>query len=130
MRIPIHLCIPVWVTSSEFAREVHVVMKLPPVQFCFGSNFVHSKILADPIQRGYRKKLTAPYACRNADLNLIVVAATTKGFNFRIKKISNGILGGEGEGAGVSLTWFDCILYLTDLNYLSERELRIVNSKL
>ena len=48
------------------------------------------------------------------------------------KKISNGILGGEGEGAGagVSLTWFDCILYLTDLNYLSERELRIVNSKL
>ena len=65
-------------------------------------------------------------------MNLIVVAATTKGFNFRIKKISNGILGGEGEGegAGVSLTWFDCILYLTDLNYLSEIELRIVNSKL
>ena len=86
VRIPIHLCIPVWVTSTEFAREVHVVMKLPPAQFCFGSNFVHSKILADPIQRGYRKKLTAPYACRNADLNLIVVAATTKGFNFRIKK--------------------------------------------
>ena len=30
----------------------------------------------------------------------------------------------------VSLTWFDSILYLTDLNYLSEIELRIVNSKL
>ena len=98
VRIPIHLCIPVWVTSSEFAREVHVVMKLPPAQFCFGSNFVHSKILADPIQRGYRKKLTAPYACRNADLNLIVVAATTKGFNFRIKKSVMVSWAGRGRG--------------------------------
>ena len=100
VRIPIHLCIPVWVTSSEFAREVHVVMKLPPVQFCFGSNFVHSRILADPIQRGYRKKLTAPYACRNADLNLIVVAATTKGFNFRIKKSVMVSWAGRGRGRG------------------------------
>ena len=104
VRIPIQLCIPVWVTNSEFARDVHVVVKLPLAQFCFRRNFVHSNILADRIQRGYRKKLTAHYACRNADLNLIVAAATTKaGIQLSNKKISHGILGG-GWGK-LDLVW-------------------------
>ena len=31
-----------------------------------------------------KKKITAHYACRNADLNLLLVAATTNRFSFQI----------------------------------------------
>ena len=57
-RFQIHFCIPPYVMSSEFTREV--VMK-----------FLR-------IQRSYRVK-KAYHACRNADLNLKLVAATTDG---------------------------------------------------
>ena len=57
-RFQIHFCIPPCEMSSEFTREV--VMK-----------FLR-------IQRSYRIK-KAYHACRNADLNLKLVAATANG---------------------------------------------------
>ena len=87
--LKIHLCIPACVMSSEFTREV--VMKFLPAQFsawiwckCLQGTFTHSKIfLSDRIKRSYRKNVIACYACRNADLNLKMVAATTNGFIFK-----------------------------------------------
>ena len=88
-RFQIHLCTSACVMSSEFTREV--VMRFLPAQFswiwckCLQSNSIHSKIFqSDRIQGRYRKKYTAHYACRNADLNLMLVGATTNGFIFQI----------------------------------------------
>ena len=63
------------------------------------SNIVHWKIfLSDWIQRSYCKILTPHYACRNADLNLILVVATTNaGFIFQLS-----------ESWGIRLTRLDC----------------------
>ena len=38
---------------------------------------------SDQIQRGSRKRFTAHDACRNADLNLTLVAESTNGFIFQ-----------------------------------------------
>ena len=84
-------CTPAYVMNSDFTPEV--VMKFLPAQFsrmwckCQQNNFIHSKIFqSDRIQRSYHKKFTAYYTCRNADLNLRLVAATTtcNGFIFDI----------------------------------------------
>ena len=49
------------------------------------SNFIHAKIFqSDRIHGGSHNKLTAYYACKNADLNLILVAAMTNGVMFQI----------------------------------------------
>ena len=47
------------------------------------------------------KKFTARYLCRNEDLNLILVAATTNGFLFQI-------VDSLMASIGVRLTWRDC----------------------
>ena len=62
---------------------------------------------SDEIQSS-RKIFTAHYACRNAALNLTPVTGTTNGFIFQI---INSVI----ESWGVSLTYFDCNLYNTDL---------------
>ena len=56
---------------------------------------------SDQIQRSSRKIFTAHDACRNADLNLTLVAGTTNGFIFQI---INSLL----ESQGVRLTCLDC----------------------
>ena len=96
----IYLCIPACVMKSEFTSEV--VMEFLPAQFswiwckCLQSNFQ-----SDRKQRGFpQKPLLITYAqeplwllaFRNADLNLILVGATTKGLIFEI--IDSLYLGG------------------------------------
>ena len=44
--------------------------------------FAHSKIFN--LQRSYLTKIDAQYACRNADLNLILGATTTNRYIFQI----------------------------------------------
>ena len=104
-RFQIHPCIPACVVSSEFTRKV--VMKFLSAQFsriwcwCVRSNFVHSKIFqSDRIHWSYGKKIPAHYACRNADLNLILVEATTSRSNIRM---INSLKDSWGE----RLTWLD-----------------------
>ena len=53
-------------------------------------NFIHSKFFRI-WPNTENKKFTAHYACRNADLNLIVVAATTTWFIFSNNRFANGI---------------------------------------
>ena len=71
--------------GSEFTREV--LMKFLPAQFSRIDVNVFKAVL--DIQRFFNlteyrevivKKFTARYLCRNEDLNLILVAATTNGF--------------------------------------------------
>ena len=67
------------------------------------SNIVHPKIfLSDRIQRSYCKILTPYCACRNADSNLILVAAMTNtGFIFQL---SDSLM----VSWGICLTRLDC----------------------
>ena len=107
-RLKVHLCTPACVMSSEFACEV--VMNFYQLSFCDFDVIIIvlkailsiiSKIFqTDRIQRSYRNKFTTHYICKNADLNLILVEATTN-INFFMESW------GWGEG-GVCLTWFYC----------------------
>ena len=83
-----------WLSFPEF--DVNVFKEIYPFK----------DFQSDQIQRGSRKILTAHYACRNVDLNLILVTGTTNGFIFQI--FSSLI-----ESWGVRLTCLDC-------NFLSE----------
>ena len=83
-------------------------MTFLPAQFSwiwckfFQTIFLHSNIFqSDWIQRSYREKLTDHYACKNADLNLRLVAATSNRFIFQI--IDSLI-----QSLGLRLTCLDC----------------------
>ena len=55
------------------------------LEFDVNVSFNHSKLFqSDRIQRSCSEKFTAHYACRNADLNWRLVAATANGFIFQI----------------------------------------------
>ena len=97
--------------SGEFIHQV--VIKLSTSSVSLNLIFMSSKqfypfkdVQSDQIQRGYCKKSTAYYACRNANLKLTLVATMTNGFLF---KIIDSLM----VSIGVRLTWRDC----KDTNY-------------
>ena len=107
----IHLCIPACIMSGEFIYQV--VIKLSTSSVSLNLIFMSSKqfypfkdVQSDQIQGGYRKKFTAYYARRNANLKLTLVATMTNGFLFKI--IDSLMVSIE-----VRLTWRDC----KDTNY-------------
>ena len=102
-RFQIHLLIPECIMSSEFTRGV-LWISTRSVSWiwwkCLQRNFIYSKIFNLTEYRRYHKKFTAAhYACRDAHLNLILVVATAKGFNFRM---INSLM-----GCYLCLAWLD-----------------------
>ena len=96
---------------TEFTQEGSYDITSSSVFFIFCDINVFKVILimqkifqSDRIQGGSHNKLTAYYGCSNADLNLILAAATTNRFMFENYLIINSLM----ESMGVCLTWHDC----------------------
>ena len=92
--------------------QVHLLfcnmqMKLRNLMSEFGVNvificFIHSKIFqSDRKQRSQREKFTAHYSCKNADLNLRLVALMSNRFIFQI-------IDSLMQSWRVRLTFLDC----------------------
>ena len=112
-RFQIHVCIPSCVMSSEFTHKL-VMTNLYQLCFLAFDVNVFKEILSIPtffnlIEYREVNNFTTHYAYNNADLNLILVAATTNRFIFHV-------INSLTESMGVCLIWRDCnLLQLTSL---------------
>ena len=104
-RFQIHVCIPSCVMSSEFTHKL-VMTNLYQLCFLAFDVNVFKEILSTTtffnlIEYREVNNFTTHYASNNADLNLILVAATTNRFIFQI-------INSLTESMGVCLIWRDC----------------------